>query len=175
MNHPLSVCVGQAVKDLGGNRDDSADAHRPRTVIQRTDGQFGRQDGLAADNIGILNRHNVGMAQLSDQADFTQQGLVIPLAVYVGQRYLQGHPDALDSIPCLPDLAASAFAEVFCQPVLTKSLAGFEIQTRRAGSLAFSFITRQNHIFSKVFSTDTILANIITEILETNFKKIAVK
>jgi len=113
VNHPLAVGIGKAVKDLGGNRDDSAHAHRPRTVIQRSDRQLSRQDCLAADNISILNRHNVWMAQLCDQADFTKQGLVIPLAVYVGQRYLQGHPNALDSIPRLPDLAASALAEVF--------------------------------------------------------------
>jgi len=175
VNHPLAVGVGQAVKDLGGYRDDSADAHRPRAVIQRADGQLGRQDGLAADNICILNRHNVGMAQLCDQADFTKQRLVVPLAVYVGQRYLQGHPDALDGIPGLPDLTASAFAEVFCQPVLAQSLAGFEVKNRRASRLGFVCISRTNHIFSKVFSTDTVLANIITKILETNFKKIAVK
>ena len=135
VNHPLAVGVGQAVKDLGGDRDDSADAHRFRAVGQRANGQFGRQDGLAAYNIGILNRHNVGMAQLCDQADFTKQRLVIPFAVYVGQRYLQGHPDALDSIPGLPDLAASTFAEVFCQPVFAQSLAGFEVKTRRASRL----------------------------------------
>jgi hypothetical protein len=115
------------------------------------------------------------MAQLCDQADFTKQGLVIPFAVYVGQRYLQGHPDALDSIPGLPDLAASTFAEVLCQPVLAQSLAGFEIQTRRTNRLGFSCISRTNHIFNKVISTFTILAHIITEILEINFKKIAVK
>ena len=113
MNHPLSVGVGQAVKNLGGDRDNSADTHRFRAVGQRADGQLGCQDGLTADNVGILNRHNVWMAQLCDQADLTQQSLVIPFAVYVGQRYLQGHPDALDSIPGLPDLAASTFAEVF--------------------------------------------------------------
>lgn len=144
MNHPLSVGEGKAVKDLGGDRDNSADAHRFRAVIQRSDGQLGRQDGLAADNVGILDRHNVGMAQLCDQADFTNQGLVIPFAVYVGQRYLQCHPDALDSIPGLPDLAASAFAEVFCQPVFAQSLAGFEIKTRWASRHGFLHITQTN-------------------------------
>ncbi len=175
MNHPLTVGVGQAVKDLGGDRDNSADAHRPRAVIQCSDRQLGRQDGLAADNVGILNRHNVWVAKLCDQADFTKQGLVVPFAVYVGQRYLQGHPDTLDSIPGLPDLAASAFAEVLCQPVLAQSLAGLEIKTRRASCLDFVFISRTNHIFTKVIETYNILAHIITEILEINFKKIAVK
>lgn len=141
MNHPLVVGVGKAVKDLGGDRDDSAYAHRFRAVGERTDGQLGRQDGLTAYNISILNRHNVWMTQLCNQADFTQQGLVIPLAIYVGQRNLQGHPDALDSIPGLPDLATSAFAEVFCQSVFAQSLAGFEVKTRRASRLAFLCIS----------------------------------
>jgi len=150
MNHPLAVGIGKAVKNLGGDRDNSADAHRPRTVVQRSDGQFGCQDGLAAYNIGVLNRHNVWMAKLCNQADFTKQGLVVPFAVYVGQRYLQGYPDALDCIAGLPDLAASAFAEVLCQPVLAQSLAGFEVKTRRASCLAFVYISRTNHILYKV-------------------------
>ena len=172
VNHPLSVRVGQAVKDLGGDRDDPADAHRFRAVVERPDRKLGRQNRLAADNIGVLNRHNVGMTQLRDQADFSQQGLIVPLAVHVGQRYLQGHPDAFDGIAGLPDLAASPFAEIFCQSVLTKSLPGFEIQARRSGSFAFTLFSRQNHILSTITKANTFLAHILIDIFEINFKKI---
>ena len=62
------------------------------------------------DDVGILDRHNVWMAQLRNQPDFSQQGLVVALAVRVGQRYLEGHPDPLDRVASLPDLATTAFA-----------------------------------------------------------------
>jgi len=128
VNHALSMGIGQAVEDLCGYRDNSAHAHGFRAIIQRADRKLGRKNGLAADNIGVLNRHNVWMAKLCYQADFAEQGLVIPFAVHIGQRYLQGHPDALDGISCFPDLAASPLAEAFCQPVLAQLLPGFEVQ-----------------------------------------------
>ena len=141
VNHPLTVGVGQAVEDLGDNPDDSADGHWFGAVGERAHGQLGRQDSVAADHISILDRHDMGMAQSSNQSYFAEQGLVVTLTAYVGQRYLQGHPDALDTVPGLPDLAASSFAEGFCKPILAQSLTAFEVHTRQASSLAFGRIS----------------------------------
>ena len=63
MDHAFAVGVSQAVKNLGGNRKDPAHGHGPGAIVQRADRQFGRQHGVVADDVGVLDRHNVGMAQ----------------------------------------------------------------------------------------------------------------
>jgi len=131
MHHALLVGVDQPVEDLGDNGNDSPDRHRPGAVGQSSGRQLGRQDSLAADNISVLDGHNVRVAQPRDQPHFPQKGLVVPLAVGARQRNLQSHPNALDAVAGLPDLAASPLAQRLCQPVLAQSPAGLEVQARR--------------------------------------------
>jgi len=65
----------------------------------------------------------------------------LALAVGVRQRDLQRHPDPLDAVASLPDLATAALAEVFGQAVLAQPTPAPQRQARRAGCLDLGSIS----------------------------------
>lgn len=126
VDQPLGMSIGQTIQNLTNNADNAANAHRPRAISQRSGGQFGSHDGVTVDDVDVLNRHQVRVAQLRQQPNFTEDGFVVTLARPVGQGDFQGDPDALQRVPGLPDLAVAAFAQPLLEPVFANALFGVQ-------------------------------------------------
>ena len=145
MNHPLAMCVRQAIENLSDNEYDSSRRHRRRTIGKSAYREFRRKHGMAVDYVGVFHGHNVSMAKLGDQTNLVEQALIIALPVYADKRYLQSHPYTLDRISGLPDLAASSFAEAFRQAVLAQPTTAPQTQRLPTSRSLFNCVNRLNH------------------------------
>lgn len=69
--HAITVGIGQPVKHLCNYGEDSTWGHRFGAVFQSSDRQFSCQHGVPIDDVGVFDRHYVGMTQSGNEANFT--------------------------------------------------------------------------------------------------------
>ena len=72
---------------------------------------------MAIDDVGVLEGHDVAVAQSSEHADFAEDGLVIALAGLADKGDFDGNPNTFDGISGFPDLTISALAQLLDQTI----------------------------------------------------------
>jgi hypothetical protein len=123
MHDFMCMGVGQTIQDLDHEGKQPAWGHGAGPVVECAHGDFCGQNEVFVNDICVFDSQDIGMTQLTDQADLTEELHVVPFSVDPYQGNLQSDFNALDGVSGFPYFTATASAQVFDELVFAQSLA----------------------------------------------------
>ena len=72
---------------------------------------------MAINDVGVLEGHNVAVAQSGEHADFAQDGFIVALSGLADKGDFQSDPNAFDGIAGFPDFAITTLAQLLDESI----------------------------------------------------------